>query len=182
MRVARDTWLTLRDLGTRAESRDRWSTPWALGARPESPGTAGRPHRTSSTGPGLPGQLVDRRPQDLGRSHLGQLVNTAGPRTRARVVRDSWSTPRDLRHGPEAVGNTGQPREASGTIPSCPGQIVYPTGPRTRDRAAPDTQSKTRFILPESKSPGSAGHATGHRARARDAQDRWLNAGPRFRA
>ena len=39
-----------------------------------------------------------------------------------------------------------------------------------------------RYILPGSESPGSAGHATGHRARARGAQDRWSNAGPRIRA
>ncbi|RKM63908.1 hypothetical protein C0215_19545 [Clostridioides difficile] len=123
--------MTPWDLGTGPKSRDRWSTPWALGARPESPETAGEPRSTSSTAPRRPGQLVDRGSQDLGRSHLGQLVNPAGPGTQPRVARDSWSTPRAFRHGPEALGTTGQPREASGTVPSCPGEMVYHMGPRT---------------------------------------------------
>ena len=55
-------------------------------------------------------------------------------------------------------------------------------GSRTRVQVATDAWSTTRYILPGSESPGSAGHATGHRARARGAQDRWSNAGPRIRA
>ena len=118
----------------------------------------------------------------MGRSHLGQLVNPAGPGTQPRVARDSWSTPRAFRHGPEALGTTGQPRAASGTVPSCPGEMVYHMGPRTEARVATDAWSTTWYILPGSEWPGSAGHATGHRARARGAQDRWSNAGPRIRA
>ena len=60
--------------------------------------------------------------------------------------------------------------------------MVYHMGPRTEARVATDAWSTTWYILPGSEWPGSAGHATGHRARARGAQDRWSNAGPRIRA
>ena len=93
----------------------------------------------------------------MGRRHLGQLVNPAGPRASAQVERDSWSTPRGFRHGPEALGTTGQHRVASGTVRSCRGQMVSPTGPRIRARIALDTFSTMRYVLPGSESPGTTG-------------------------
>ena len=73
-------------------------TLWALGHWPESTGTAGR-HRGLSE-PGV--------------SPPGQLVNTAGPRTLARVNRDSW------RH-----------RGLSEPGASPLGQLVDPASPQT---------------------------------------------------
>ena len=91
-RVARDSCSTPGGPRTQVRvSRESWSSPWAfspglswenwwttlaLGQWPETPWTAGR----------------QRRPSDLGPSHLGQLVDPVGLRTQARVARDSWST------------------------------------------------------------------------------------------
>ena len=61
-----------------------------IGLRPESPGTAGRFCGSSN----------------LGLIHLGSLVEHSGIRTQARVTQDSWSTPRDLGHGPESPGSS----------------------------------------------------------------------------
>ena len=120
-------------------------------------------------GASRPGELVDhaghralaRVSQDSGSTLLalepsvispGELVNTAGPRTSVDVMRDSWSTRWALRHGPEALGTTGQPREASGTIPSCPGQMVYHT-----TRVTPSICSTMRYVLQGSETPGTTG-------------------------
>ena len=77
-------------------AEDRWSTPRALGHGPELPRTPVRQRGMSYQGRIRPGQLVDHGHSDPDQSHLGQLVNPAGPRTLLRVVLDSWSTPRAL--------------------------------------------------------------------------------------
>ena len=46
--------------------------------------------------------------QDL--SSLGQLVDTLRTRTRALVIRDSWSAPRHLGHGAKSPGTSDRPR------------------------------------------------------------------------
>ena len=75
-----------------------------------------------------------------------------GTRSQARVPRDSWSTSRDIAHGPEAPGTSGQPwalgpgPESPGTVgqhrgtsdqgPSRARQLVDPAGSQTRPRIA----------------------------------------------
>ena len=97
--------------------RDMWSSPRAIGAGSESSGTVGRPWRPS--GPsriawenwsttrafrheheslGRAGR--HRGPLDRGPSHPPELVDPAGYRSRVRVTRESWSTPRALGTGP----------------------------------------------------------------------------------
>ena len=63
-------------------TRDTWWTLLSNGYVHESPGTAGRPLRSSDQGP----------------SPLGPLDKTEGPRTRAQVTREVWSTTRALGH------------------------------------------------------------------------------------
>ena len=67
-------------------------------------------------------------------SSLGHLLETSRTRTRVRVVRDSWSTPRDIGHGPELPGTAGLPCAISDTGPSHPGSYRPPghsdPGPR----------------------------------------------------
>ena len=91
-------------------TRDSWSTPRYFGPGRELPGTAGRSraHCTHACvawniwstlcalghGPKSPGTGVQfRGPSCKGPSRLGRLVDTAFPKTRARVTRDSWLTP-----------------------------------------------------------------------------------------
>ena len=77
----------------------------------DSPRTAGRHRRHSDPSTRRPGELVDPAgPPHPSESSLEELVHTAGPRTRAQVPQDSWSSPRDLRHGPELSGTAGRRR------------------------------------------------------------------------
>ena len=95
--------------GPRARARVAWeslSTPRSLGPEPKSPRIAAPARATSGTGPSLPGQLVDaaafghvcetrrsvgrsRGPSDPGPRRQGQLVDTMGPWTLARIARES---------------------------------------------------------------------------------------------
>ena len=89
-RILPDSWSTPQALGPERDSpgtsrqpsriydpgprtRGSWSTPSAQGHGPESPGTAGRPRGPSAPSLSCPGQLVDN----------------AGPQTKARVIRYS---------------------------------------------------------------------------------------------
>ena len=107
-------------------SWDNWSTTRALWNGPQYPGTAGRNRRPSEPGRSRPGLLVDPagpqararvplksgRPRwhaDPGTIRPGQLVN-AGPWTRNRDARESWSTLWALGYRPESPGTGGQPR------------------------------------------------------------------------
>ena len=144
----RDSWLTLRALGTGPSrpgllvatrghrgpsqvARDSWLTagPRTL---PDSPGRVGRNHGPSGTGPSR---------QEL-------LLGPEGNQTQARVGRDSWSTRWALGHGPvsprtavrhpghraqsESPGRPGGRLRPSGTGPRCPGDLVDPEGTETR--------------------------------------------------
>ena len=111
------------DPRTRAKvAREGLSTPEGLGPRPKSSGTAGQTRRpsTQARGPGTAGR--HRGPSDLGPKRNGQLVEPAGPRPRARVLRDSWSTTQVLGPGPKY-----------------PGQVLDPAGTRTRARVIQDS-------------------------------------------
>lgn len=60
----------------------------------------------------------------------GLLVNPDGTRTRARVARDSWSTPWPLGSGNESSGTAGRRHGHSHQIASRPGELVDTAGPR----------------------------------------------------
>jgi len=69
-------------------------------------------------------------PSDPGPCRTAQLVDTEDPRAWALGVRDSWSTARSLRTGPESPGIAGRPHGTSGSSPRRLGQLV--------DRGSPD--------------------------------------------
>ena len=54
-------------------------------------------------GPRLPGSWSTMRAIDRSASRPEVLVDTAGPRTPARVAREGWSTPRDADLGASAL-------------------------------------------------------------------------------
>jgi len=98
--------------GPRARVRFAWdcrSTPRALGPKHECPGITGQHRGPSEPGRSCPGHMVEpvgpwawarvaqetrSTPRALGHrpEFREQLVDTEGPRTQARVTRDSWST------------------------------------------------------------------------------------------
>ncbi|RKM63520.1 hypothetical protein C0984_19620, partial [Clostridioides difficile] len=73
-----------------------------------------------------------------------------GPGTRARVARESWSTPRDLGHGCEWSGRDGHP-----------GVLVVPAGHRTLARVAQDSASTPRNVASVREMPRRAGRHCG---------------------
>ena len=123
--IAWDSWSTPQDFWSWAGvARDSWSTPRAFGPNREGPGTAARHrgHRTLArfaqdtyltpqalrhgpVSPGRPGRTRGLSDQSVMR--LGGLVEPAGPRTRARVSRDSCSTRRGLGLECESPGTAG---------------------------------------------------------------------------
>lgn len=119
-RFARKSRSTKRALGPECESPGWWSYQTALRHGPESHRTAVRPRWAS----------------DPTASHAGDLVDTAGVRTWARVARDTWSTLQGLRQRPEWSGRAGRPSGRSDMGPSRLGELVDTTGPRTWDRVA----------------------------------------------
>ena len=78
---------------------------------------------------------------------LGQLVDLAGPLTRALVARESWKKPCAFGRGLQSQGTAGRPRGPFGTGPSRPGEFVNPVGHqspasfRTKARGARDSWS-----------------------------------------
>ena len=150
-----DTW-------TRARvARGSWSTLRALGHVPKSPGTPGRPRRTSNPSP----------------SPLRELVIPTVHRTRDRFNQYSWSTPGYLDAAPSRPGglvestDPGTQRESPGSAgqhcgpsdqgPSHPGQEVDPAGPQPRGRVVQDSCSTPRAHQQRPDSPGSAGRHCG---------------------
>ena len=73
-------------------------------------------------------------------SHPAELVNTTGPRTQSRVMRDIWLTPRALGPGSESPGTAGRPRRHSITGPSTPGCLVNTEVPSTGSQFAQDSR------------------------------------------
>ena len=117
-RVTRDNWWTRLAFGHGSICQGQLVD--TAGPRTHAPGagTAGRPHRTSdpsssvpqhwlilqTLGPGplMPGKTGGHHgPSGTGPSPLGQLVDHSGPRTWARVPRDSLSTLQALGSWPE---------------------------------------------------------------------------------
>ena len=100
-------------------ARDSWLTPRAHRHRPNSPGTADRTHGHSDPGPSTRGSwsnpralrhglqsssTAGRHPGNLDTcaSRPGELVNTTGTKTRARIKPESWATTWAHVHGPES--------------------------------------------------------------------------------
>ena len=137
--------------GYRSQARvlwDSWSSTQDLGPGPESPRADGRHHGPRDTGPSYLGQLVDpaghRTPAQIAREscstpralgHGPKWRGTAGrphgPSTRARVLRDCWSTPRAHRPKRESPRSARPFRRTSDLSLSRPGQLVVCVGPRT---------------------------------------------------
>ena len=107
----------------------------------------------------------------------GTAGQTAGPRNRARVTRDSWSTPRAFGQRPIWPGTAGQTagprnrarvtwdscsaRRASDMVPNRPGYLVDPAGLRTLALVAREACSKLRSLQSGPKSPRTAGRPCG---------------------
>ncbi|RKM63581.1 hypothetical protein C0215_19820, partial [Clostridioides difficile] len=79
-------------------------------------------------------------PSDMGANRPGHLVDTSGPQTRARVARDSWSTPRDHRPVPESTGTACQHSGASDPSGSHPGPLFFHRGPSDTGLSRPGQQ------------------------------------------
>ena len=117
---------------------------WDIGHRPELPGIAGRP-RDFRPEPESCGRVDQHRgPSSTRPSRPIQVVDSAGPRTWARVPRDRWSI----------AGSVGQKCESSGTA------VRHP-GPRAWSRAARDSWSTPRDFGHGRQSPGTAGPPRG---------------------
>ena len=101
--------LTPGPSGTVRVAKESWSTVRTIGPERNRPGRAGRTGLPSDPSASRPGQLVKTRALRQVPSRPGHVVDTAGTRTRARVIGDSWSNPRSLRTGPESPGIAGQP-------------------------------------------------------------------------
>ena len=152
----------------------------------ESPGTAGRPWDFRPE-PESPVRVArHREPSGTGPSHLGEVVESASPRTLARYPRDRWSIPGAFRPKREWPGTAVQ---HSGTVPGRPGQLVNTEGLRTRDQFARDGWSTTRdlglgprpqdrwstpgALRPMHETPGTAVRTPGPWAQSRVPQDSW---------
>ena len=103
----------------------RWSTLRSLGPGPESPGTDGRPPGPMDTGPSRPGERIDPWAIGAGRDSPGQLVVTAGPRTQAGVVWESWSNPRKRGPGAKSPMTAGRTR---GRLEQSPNHVLAAVG------------------------------------------------------
>jgi len=84
------------------------------------------------------------------------MVDSAGHRTRARVARGCWLTPRDLGTELEPPGRAGGPRWIWDNSLSSPGHLVEPTGPRTPARVAQVSRSTSQALGHGPELPGTA--------------------------
>ena len=140
------------------QTRESWSNLWALGTGPEWPGTADRPRGPPDQFRESPGTAcLPRRPSDLGLSPPRQLVDTSGPRTRARVPRESLLTLQTLRTGLESPGTAGRHHGPSGSGPSLPRELFDPVGLWTQARFARKSLSNKWALGPRPEWPRTAG-------------------------
>ena len=172
-------------------AQESWSIPRTLGHYHESPGTAGRHCEPSDTGQFAWERCQHRGHSDTGLIRPGQLVDPAGPRTRARVTQNCWSTPWNLRYEPESPGRAGRPCQPADMIATCLGELVDPAGPRNQSRFAWDNRSTPLGLVHGPVYPGTTGphrgpldtsvirpgllvDIEGPRTRTRVAHGRWL--------
>ena len=150
--------------------------PVDLGHDHNSPGRSDRPRGTSDPSPRHPGELVDPMGHGPGPESPGTLVDTACPRTRAQVTRDSWSSPQDFTHGAKLPGTSGQNHMPLDPGSCHPGQLVDTSGLRTHALVARESCLTPRSLGRHCELPGRAGRPRGPRTRARVAQESWTTA------
>ena len=143
--VLLECWSSPRDLGHVPELPRTSVDAAALGPRCELSWTAGQPQGSS----------------DPCLSRPGQLVYPAGPRTRVRVSRDSWSSPHALGPGLEPPGTAGRHRGPSHAIASRLGEVADPTNPWTLAHVSQDSWSSLRAFGTWPESPWTAGQHRG---------------------
>ena len=113
----------------------------------------------------------------------GQLVDPAGPRTRARVATDNLWTRLALGHVPESPGIAGRTLRPSDPGARPPGQPADHAGPRTRARGTRDSWSTPRALGHGPESPWTPARHRGPSDKIRVSRDsgqplRPLNPGP----
>ena len=131
------------NMGTKTRARisqESWSTLWGLGHKCKLPGRTGRPHGHS----------------DRSLRHPGHLVESVGPRTRAR--------------GPGTAGHPCGPMDQG---PSGSVQLVDTAGPRTRTRVTRERCSTPWALGPVPESPRKTSPHLGPRSQARDSRESW---------
>ena len=98
----------------------------------------------------------------MGPSHAGELVDPAGSRTRARVARGYWSTPRALGLKCESPGISGRLHGSSDLFPSARDSWSSPQvlghkrkwpGTADRPRMTSDPRASGPVLLVESEGP-----------------------------
>ena len=106
--------------------------------------------------------LVSRGPSDQFPSLPGELADTAGTQTLARVTRDSCSTLWALGPGPESVGTADPPCETYDKGKGAPGHLVDPAVPWAwaqspqksgRPRGPSDTIASNLRVLVDPEGP-----------------------------
>ena len=157
-------------------ARDSSSTPRHLRLGPES-------RRTASP---------IRGPLGTDTSYPGRLVDTAVRPTRAQVTRDTWWTSLANGYGHESPGTAGRHLRSSEQGPSTLGPLAKSAGPQTRAQVTREvwwipwalghgpksTRTAGRHHGPSGtgsgrSSPGELVQSSGHRTRARFAQEIW---------
>ena len=101
--------------------------------------------------------LVDPRALNQVPSLTGQLGDTAGNRTLARVTRESWLTPRALGHWLESPGTAGRPLRQSDLDPSPLEHLVEFAGTRTHAQVSREGWLTPHVLGARPESPGTSG-------------------------
>ena len=156
-RGTRESWSTSSASDPKRVARESWLILRALRTLAESPGRTGR-HR----GPGDPSE-----------SRLVEVVEHAYPQSRARVVRDIWSTPREHASGPESPGTAVRHLKHWNLVSGHPEDLVESTGLQTLAGAALESGLAPRAIGAERESPVQLVDPAGPRTRARVARESW---------
>ena len=149
--------------------------PLEPGASPPRPLVDPAGHWAQARSPRGAGQPCG--PSERSTSRQGVLVDTAGPRTRARVAQEiwrsrehsaqarvawgNWSTPWSLGPVRESPGRACRPRGPSDRGPSRLGELVNPAGTATRPQVSRDIWSSLQALRHGPESPGRAGGQCG---------------------
>ena len=142
-------------------ARDSWLISRAIGAVHESSGTAGRQRGPSDPSASYPRHLVDHEYVGPEPDRPGELVDTAGPQTRARVPQETRSPGQDIGPGPESPGAAGRHRRSMGMGLSRPGTLVNTSCHRTWARVARESWSTTWAVRHVPETPRGAGRPSG---------------------
>ena len=108
-------------------------------------------------------------------SHLGELVNTAGVRARARVIQDSWWIPRVIGPELESHGRSGQHHGPPDKSTRRPGELVDPTGTWTWAQGAQDRWSTPPALGHWPELSGTTGRHPGPSEPDANHRESWSN-------